>query len=153
MDIQRISPDNPAARALIDATDRYMQSLYPAESNHLESIDALMAANVTFFGCYVGTALVGCGAVKILCDDGSYGEIKRMFVTPENRGKGISVAIMNRLEAHLSANGIDVSRLETGVHQPEALGLYEKLGYAYRRPFGCYKPDPLSVFMEKKLTV
>jgi putative acetyltransferase len=42
-------------------------------------------------------------------------------------------------------------RLETGVRQPEALGLYRKLGYRERGPFGAYKPDPLSVFMEKRV--
>jgi putative acetyltransferase len=151
MDIQRIAPTDPAARILIAASDVYMQSLYPAESNHLESVEALTAPNVTFFGCYIDEELAGCGAVKILHDDGSYGEIKRVFVTPAKRGKGISLAIMQRLEAHLQASGIATSRLETGIHQPEALRLYEKLGYAYRNPFGSYQLDPLSVFMEKML--
>jgi putative acetyltransferase len=151
MDIQLISPADPAARRLIAASDTYMQALYPSESNHLESVEALMAPNVAFFGCHIGAVLVACGAAKILRDDGNYGEIKRVFVTPTSRGKGISIAIMQRLETHLLANGIDTSRLETGIHQPEALGLYEKLGYVYRSPFGNYQLDPLSVFMEKKL--
>ena len=44
-------------------------------------------------------------------------------------------------------------RLETGVLQPEALGLYRKLGYRERGPFGAYAADPLSVFMEKMTSV
>ena len=59
--------------------------------------------------------------------------------------------IMQYLEAELQQRGISVFRLETGVRQPEALGLYRKLGYVDREPFGAYKPDPLSVFMEKRV--
>jgi putative acetyltransferase len=153
MEVKRVSPADPAAQALIAQLDRAMQALYPAESNHLEGVEALLAPNVHFLGCYVEGELVACGAVKSMHDDGSYGEIKRIFVAPGQRGKGISVALMQSLEAHLLAGGIRISRLETGIHQPEALGLYEKLGYTYRPPFGSYELDPLSVFMEKKLAV
>ena len=41
--------------------------------------------------------------------------------------------------------------LETGIHQPEAIGLYEGFGFERCGPFGEYGPDPLSVFMEKRL--
>ena len=58
---------------------------------------------------------------------------------------------MQRLEDELRGAGIPLARLETGIRQPEALRLYEGLGYAYREPFGRYRPDPLSVFMEKRL--
>ncbi|MBV8666891.1 MAG: GNAT family N-acetyltransferase [Burkholderiaceae bacterium] len=152
MKVCRISPAEPAAQALIAELDRTMEALYPAESNHLESIAALLAPNVCFLGCYLGKTLAGCGAVKIMEDDGRYGEIKRMFVTPEHRGKGISAALMQQIEAHLQENGIPLSRLETGIHSSEARGLYEKFGYRYREPFGGYKVDPLSVFMEKPLS-
>ena len=67
------------------------------------------------------------------------------------RGNGLAKLIMCELEAHLKQRGIGVARLETGIYQPEAIGLYEKLGYEIRGPFGAYKPDPLSVFMEKRL--
>ena len=42
-------------------------------------------------------------------------------------------------------------RLETGIRQPEAIGLYRSAGYAEIGPFGAYRPDPLSLFMEKRL--
>jgi putative acetyltransferase len=151
MIIRRISPNDPAAQKLIADSDQLMQSLYPAESNHLESVQSLMAANVAFFGCFIGSELAGCGAVKILDDDDSYGEIKKLYVSKENRGKGISLALMAQLEASLAASGIKLCRLETGIRQPEALGLYKKLAYVVRGPFGSYGIDPLSVFMEKKL--
>ena len=84
-------------------------------------------------------------------DDGHYGEIKRVFVLPEHRGKGLARAIMATLESLLRREGTALARLETGVAQPEALGLYRSLGYRERAPFGTYRPDPLSVFMEKVL--
>lgn len=151
MNIQVISPDDEQAVNLIRQSDELMASLYPAESNHLDGVETLKQPNVLFVGCYQGETLAGCGAVKILSDDGDYGEIKRVFVLPEHRGKGISVEIMHFLENHLRRSGIHVSRLETGIKQPEALGLYRKLGYVERRPFGAYREDPLSVFMEKAL--
>jgi putative acetyltransferase len=56
---------------------------------------------------------------------------------------------MQFLETELEHRGIRLYRLETGIKQPEALGLYRKLGYRERPPFGSYRADPLSVFMEK----
>ena len=87
--------------------------------------------------------------LKWLHDD--YAEVKRVYVPPRARGLGLARAMMARLEAEALAEGRGILRLETGIHQPEALGLYEALGYARRGPFGDYGPDPLSVFMEKPL--
>ncbi len=151
MAIQVIRPDDEQAQGLMRQADELMASLYPAESNHLDGVDVLMKPNVLFVGVYKAETLVGCGAVKILNDDGDYGEIKRIFVSPEHRGEGISVEIMTFLERHLRESEIHVARLEVGVKQPEALGLYRKLGYVERGPFGAYREDPLSVFMEKTL--
>ena len=84
-------------------------------------------------------------------DDGVYAEIKRVFVLPQYRGRGLSRQIMGWIETELGRRGIKLCRLETGTRQPEALGLYAALGYVEREPFGNYRPDPLSVFMEKSL--
>ena len=70
---------------------------------------------------------------------------------PEARGNGVARLIMKELESHLVKAGIKTARLETGIHQPESLVLYEKCGYTRTQPFGAYKPDPLSVFFEKHL--
>jgi putative acetyltransferase len=58
---------------------------------------------------------------------------------------------MNALENHLIEMNVRLARLETGCKQPEVIRLYKKLGYIERSPFGEYKPDPLSIFMEKEL--
>jgi putative acetyltransferase len=152
MTIRPTDPRLPAVAALLAESDATMARLYPAESNHLEGVDALCAPHVHFVGCWVDGALVGCGAVKRLHDaDGAYGEIKRVFVQPAWRGRGHSLAVMAALEAHLLSAGVPLARLETGIHQPEALGLYRRLGYQARAPFGAYRPDPLSLFLEKRL--
>jgi putative acetyltransferase len=153
MRIEPTDPESDSAQALIALSDAYHTALYPAESNHLESVSALKASNVLFLGCFLQDRLVGCGAVKILSDDGRYGELKRVFVLESHRGKGYSKAIMEKLEDHLKTSGIALARLETGPSQPEALGLYKRLGYVERKPFGAYVADPLSIFMEKRLDI
>ena len=149
MDIEYLDPDSPDVQALIAASDAYYVDLYPAESTHLENSEDLKRPNVLFVGCRIDGELVASGAAKILQEDVSYAEIKRVFVLAQYRGKGLSNQIMRYLENELENRGVTLFRLETGIKQPEALGLYRKLGYRERGPFGAYVPDPLSVFMEK----
>ena len=108
--------------------------------------------NVLFVGAYVDGELAASGAAKLMDDDSDYAEIKRVFVLERFRGLGLSSRLMHHLESELRGRGVELFRLETGVRQPEALGLYRKLGYLERGPFGSYRPDPLSVFMEKRVT-
>jgi len=151
MDIEYLNPDSPEVQTLLAVSDAYYVNLYPAESNHLESSDDLKKPNVLFVGCRIDGELVASGAAKIMQDDGSFAEIKRVFVVDDHRGKGLSSKVMRFLETELQGRGISLFRLETGVKQPEALGLYRKLGYLERGPFGSYRADPYSVFMEKQV--
>ncbi|MGI9273143.1 MAG: GNAT family N-acetyltransferase [Woeseiaceae bacterium] len=137
--------------SLIAKSDDYLSSLYPPESNHAEPLEALIDRNSAFFAAYLGEHLAACGAVKLVKNGTAYGEIKRVFVAEEFRGKRFATAVMQHLEEYVSSNGINVVRLEAGPKQPEALSLYRKLGYSDRGPFGAYGADPLSVFMEKEL--
>ena len=149
--IKRLDPFLEEARELLRQSDEIMIALYPPASNHLEPPEALARDNVLFLGAYTESELVGCGAVKVMNDDGCYGELKRMFVIPTARGNGIATLIMRDLEAHLVKQQVAVARLETGIHQPEAISFYHKLGYKDRGPFGAYRVDPLSIFMEKRI--
>ncbi len=139
-------------QSLVEQSDAYLSTLYPPESNHAEPLDVLTADDAAFFGVYNAGRAVACGAVKLVEKDERYGEIKRVFVDPSQRGKGLAIKIMAHLETFLGEQGIDLVRLEAGPKQPEAIGLYRKLGYVERGPFGHYRDDPLSVFMEKRLT-
>jgi putative acetyltransferase len=149
--IAPLDPEDPAALRLLAMSDAYLQSLYPAESNHLESAAALKRPGVTFLGGSIDGEIVACGAAKVHADDGLYAEIKRLFVVNAYRGRGIAEKMMAEIERRLKAAGIALVRLETGVRQPAALRLYRRLGYGERPPFGVYAPDPLSVFMEKRI--
>ena len=149
MQIKLESVDQPAIIQLISALDAYQGALYPAESNHHLSVEALKAPNVLFAVARDDAgAVIGCGAVVLF--DG-YGELKRMFVPPEQRGRGVAKAVMALLEAHAVQRNCRLLRLETGIYQPEAHGLYARAGYERRGPYGDYPEDPLSVFMEKTL--
>lgn len=151
-EIRRVQrTDDSRLAALVAKSDEYLSGLYPPESNHAEPLDALVADDCAFFACYVDGELAGCGGVRVHDRDPRFGEIKRVFVDEKHRGKGLAVAIMQHLEEYLLGIGIGVARLEAGPLQPEALGLYTRLGYRECGPFANYDPDPLSVFMEKVL--
>lgn len=141
-------PDQPEVEALIQALDAYQQALYPAESNHLLDIDQLVQTDTIFCVARVAGQPAGCGAAVIR---GAMGEIKRMYVDPSQRGQGIGRTILQFLEGELAVRGVEWARLETGIHQLQALALYTRSGYREIGPFGDYAPDPLSVFFEKQL--
>lgn len=143
------NPDQADVAGLLEAGDAYMASLYPAESNHMLDIAALQRPAVTFVVARVDGRALGCGAV--VSSGEGWAEIKRMFVAPAARGLKLGRRLLERIEGIASANGERLLRLETGTKQPEALGLYRSAGYVEIGPFGAYRPDPLSLFMEKSL--
>lgn len=157
MIVRRIAPHEPAALRLLQASAQYIAALYPPESTYEESPTALAQPHVMLFGAFIREALLGCVALKSLEDEGNgarYGEIKRLFVDPAARRRGIARRLMRHVEAHALESGILVLRLETGIAQPESLQLYRSLGFNPRGPFGLYPkdpPDPFSVFLEKRL--
>ncbi len=151
IEVQAISPLRDDVRALVAELDHYMAQMYPSESNHFDPVETLVHPSVYFVGLFDGETLCAIGAVKAMNDDGIYAEVKRVYVTPNYRGNGLAKAMMEALEDYLVKTGIYTVRLETGIYQPEAVGLYEKLGYQKRGQYGAYDPDPLSVFMEKQL--
>ena len=146
--IKQVDPTRAEVIELIHQLDEYQESMYPPESNHLDSIDELSKTNVIFYAAYADSKICGIGAVKVLDD---YGEIKRLYVPEKYRGKGIAKEIVRELEICLVKRSIFTARLETGIHQHEAIDLYKKRGYSKIAPFGDYTEDPLSVFMEKKI--
>jgi putative acetyltransferase len=79
------------------------------------------------------------------------GEVKSMWVEPHHRGAGLGRALLAAVEATAHELGIRTLRLETGIHQAAAMELYRGAGYREIGPFGDYKPDPLSIFREKRL--
>lgn len=147
--IERETPDQPEVRGFFAASEAYMAELYPAESNHFIDVAALLRPDVVFLVARLNAAAVGCGAV-VPAADGT-GEIKRMWVDPGCRGQRLGAKILNALVAAGRAAGLTALQLETGISQPEALGLYRKAGFVDRGSFGGYVADPLSVFMQLDL--
>lgn len=143
-------PDSPDARALIAELEALLEPLYPGVSRHGLSVDQLLAENVAFFVIRVEGAAAGCGGVKLF--NWEYGEIKRMYVRPEFRGLGLAQQMLDHLAAYVRAYGVPLLRLETGIHQREAVALYQRWGFQPIPPFGSYTEDPLSRFFEKRVS-
>jgi GNAT superfamily N-acetyltransferase len=98
-----------------------------------------------FIAGYVDGEPVCCGGVKRLDDERC--EIKKMYVVPEWRGKGVARALLRELEARASRLGYTVARLDTGPKQLSARGLYEDEGYLQIRDFN---GNPVAVFWGEK---
>jgi putative acetyltransferase len=143
------NPDRPDIRALLAEADAFYASLYPPERNYLLDVASLQRPGVGFYVARTLGRAAGYGA--IVRHDGEWGEIKRMYVAPSARGRGLGRRILDTLEQHARDLGLRVIRLETGIHQPEAIGLYRSAGFADIAAFGAYVPDPISIFLEKIL--
>lgn len=142
-------PDTADAILLITELEAQLDPLYPHESRHGLSVEQLLAQDVAFFLLRSHGAPAGCGGVKLFAGD--YGEIKRMYVRPAFRGRGLAKAMLDHLADYARTQGVGRLRLETGIHQHEAIGLYERAGFMRIPPFGDYWDDPLSLFYEKPL--
>lgn len=148
--------DHPQVAPLLAALDAYLASLYDPDDNYILDVQALLAADVDFLVAADGTELVGCGATRRMPGEPAtqhhaYGEIKRMYVSPAQRGRRIAEQLLAQLEARLRADGLKLATLETGRDQLEAIRLYERTGYRRRGPFGGYPDNGLSFFYEKQL--
>jgi len=143
------SPRQDDVSVLLSDLDAYLEALYPPASNHILPLEALCAPNVRFFVARRDAAALGCGA--LLIEQAGYAEVKRMFVAPAARGRGVGRQILRCIEERAALESLELMRLETGIHQAGALALYRAFGYAVCEPFGQYVADPLSVFMEKRL--
>jgi putative acetyltransferase len=143
-------PDQPETETLLAQLDDYLKALYPPQSNHLLDIAALKAPEIRFFVARRQADAVACGALRVDAD--GYGEIKRMYVSPAARGLGLGMRLLAAIEAEAWRQRLHTLRLETGIHQPEALGLYAAAGYRETGAFGDYPAgDPVSRFFAKRL--
>lgn len=113
-----------------------------AQFNTLTNINHVIVA-------YMDNHPVGCGAFRPY--DARSVEIKRMFVHPDYRSRGIASMILEALEAWSKVSGAMKCLLETGYNQPEAIALYKKAGYAEIVNYGPYLDVANSVCMQKIL--
>lgn len=139
--------DDPQAVALRDAQRAEIDGMYGPGS---EPGVAPSAADIALFLiAYVAGQPAGCGALRAL--EPGAAEIKRMYVVPEWRGRGVSVAVLSALEQAAVARGWRTLRLETGPEQAAAIRLYERAGYVTIPGFGAYADAPLSLCYQREL--
>ena len=141
--------DTADARLLISELEAHLDPLYPKTSRHGYSIEKLMEQGVAFFVMRQDGVAAGCGGIELFGME--YGEVKRMYVRPQFRGLGLAKLMLDHLAAYARQHNIHLLRLETGIHQKEAMALYERMGFQRIPPFGTYKEDPLSRFYEKQI--
>jgi len=148
MKLVRTTSDNPDFEKLVVQLDAYLRVLdgddheFYAQFNKTSLLkNALLV--------YEDTIAVGIGAYKEY--DSETAEIKRMFVLPEHRNKGIASKILNELENWAKEENYKTAILETGHLQHDAIYLYQKLGYIITENFGQYIGVENSVCMKKKL--
>lgn len=142
-------PDTAEAMRLISELEAQLEPLYPRTSRHGYSIEKLMEQGVAFFVTRQDGVAAGCGGIELFGTE--YGEVKRMYVRPQFRGLGLAKLMVEHLAAYARQHNIHLLRLETGIHQKEAIALYERMGFQKVPPFGTYKEDPLSRFYEKQI--
>src|SRR6476646_8438992 len=105
-------PDTIDARQLLSELDAYLLALpYPAESRHAYPVEKLLREQVAFFVTRYDSEAAGCGGIKFYPD---YGEVKRMFVRPTHRGRGLGKAMLDHLADYARRQNVKVLRLETG---------------------------------------
>ena len=151
LSIQRSDILSTAARTLIEALNAELSSRYPEEGACHFRLDAeeLADGRGAFLIASRAGKPIACGAVRRI--EERTGELKRMYVRPEERGRGMGRVILVALEAEARALGISRLVLETGIRQTEALALYKRAGFSRIDPFGEYTTSPLSVCMAKEL--
>jgi len=152
--IQQVHAPTDDVRALIAELDAELAGTYLPEQRHGLTLDAIFKPPVRFFVAHIDGEAVGCGGVACFDD---FAELKRMYVRAGARGAGVADAIIERLQQEALDAGLRVVRLETGVHQPAAIGFYRRHGFMPCRAFEPYASLPpnaikTSYFMEKTIS-
>jgi putative acetyltransferase len=144
--LKRTTSENPDFKNLVfmldsDLNVRYgiIQAQYD-KYNRIERIETVVLA-------YADEVPAGCGCYKKYNETNA--EIKRMFILPEYRGRGIAQKILKELENWAKESGYGCTILETGIKQYEAINLYNKLGYKRMENYGPYIGNENSVCMIK----
>ncbi|WP_420432115.1 GNAT family N-acetyltransferase [Hyphobacterium sp.] len=137
--VRYADPLGDEARTLIAALDAELAGHYDDENNFPVSPEELADKTTDFFLAETfGGEKIGTIALRRVKD---YAEIKRMFVLPEHRGKGIAHALLKAAHESAMQHGYEIVRLETGSYQSAAIALYESAGYQRRSAFGDYPPE------------
>jgi GNAT superfamily N-acetyltransferase len=143
--------DSSDAQRLVAALDAHLSSLYPPDQRFGPNLrpEHLAPGLGIFLVARDGGQAVGCGAVRRL--DGTTAEVKRMYVDPAARGRGVGAAVLERLESAARELGVNRLVLETGIYQAEAIGLYRRAGFKPVPCWGEYAGVLTSICFEKEI--
>jgi GNAT superfamily N-acetyltransferase len=146
--------DSADAQRLIAALDVDLIERYAADVEDESDVDwsmltvhpeAVAAPHGAFLIARVDGAAVGCVALRPApTGEPDTGELKRMYVAPTARGRGVSRRLLVALEHEAAVLGYRRIVLETGIRQPEAMALYESAGYEPIDSYGAYRTSPIS---------
>lgn len=149
------------AELLAEINERYAHEIADMTPDELAADDAEYLAEITpelvarprgvFLVAWIDGEPAGCGALKPVADQATTAEVKRMYTALTARRRGVSRAVLERLEAVADELGYEHLQLETGTEQPEAVALYESHGWHRIPPYGRYKDSPSSVCFGKGL--
>lgn len=140
-------PTDPELVALANAQQRELREL----DGGLDGQVFPLGADLTYLAGVVDGRVVACGGLQSLADGAA--EIKRMYVRPAYRRRGLARQLLVALEELALRSGYTVLRLETGSYLPAALSLYTSAGYQRIPTYGEYVSNPYSVCFEKRLPV
>jgi putative acetyltransferase len=146
--ITRTTSENIDFQKLVVLLDEVLRSrdgedhTFYAQHNTLDNIKHVVVI-------YQDTTAIGCGAFKEFDSDTI--EIKRMFVHPDYRGKGIASVVLKELEIWASEYNYNKFVLETGKNNPEAISLYQKNGYKIIPNYGQYENVDTSICLKKNI--
>jgi GNAT superfamily N-acetyltransferase len=125
------------AELMADLAERYGD----ADATPIEAVE-FDPPDGGFFVAYLDGSPVGCGGWRSWAGSEEIAEIKRVYTSATVRGKGVGKAIMAALEADARSHGRVRAILETGTAQPEAIAMYQAIGYQLIANFGHYRDEP-----------
>lgn len=148
INIKRTNSEDKDFHELVRLLDKDLLDRYGALQDYYSRFNSIQNLPTVVIAYYQGQP-VGCGCFKQF--DKTSVEVKRMYVTSEQRGKGIGAAILHELEKWAAELKVGTMVLETGNNQPEAIHLYGKMGYAVIPNYGQYSGMDTSICMKKEL--
>lgn len=147
MKLLKTNSNHPDFQKITQLFDAYLAEIDGDEKDFFAQYNQIYIENVLV--CYEDETAVACGAFKEY--EPTVAEIKRMFVLPEKRGKGIASIVLKTLEIWAQENGFQQTVLETSNQLTNAISLYQKSGYKVIPNYGPYVDVESSICMKKNL--
>ena len=145
-----VAYDDPVAQELIGRVQQEYVQRYGGPDEAPVTPGEFTPPHGVFLVAEVDGVPAGCGAWRVLGDGRA--EVKRVYVEPDFRRRGLAQVLVDALEADAARAGVRTLVLNTGPEQPEALALYAALGYTPVPGFGIYACHPDAVFLGKDLS-